>query len=183
MKTLKSLYALFIALAASVAGFFQARREGCFTRCDPCAGADVYSAEYTNAYITTPPVKNSAAQLGGRIRIFRATYTQGASAGNIGDIVHFGKLPSGATRVPGGKCFFSTGASSSTLKIGMVGADADMCAATSITTAGSVALDVFAASGAVSKLTADTEVIGTVAGAGIAANQVITVWQPYVMND
>lgn len=180
---MKTLLALLYALAASVAAFFRTRSDGYVTRCDPCAGADVYSTEYANAYNTTPPVKNSAAQLGGRLRIFRATYTQGDSAGSIGDIVHFGKLPAGATRIPGGKCFFSTGAASSTLKIGVTGADADMCAATSVTTAGSIALDVFAASGAVSTLTAEKEIIGTVAGAGLAANQVLTVWQPYVMND
>jgi hypothetical protein len=179
MKTFFNMIVSFIAFA--VAAFTGSRPT--FTRRDPCAGANVYSAEYTNAYITTPPVKNSAAQQGGRIRIFRATYTQGASAGTIGDIVYFGVLPNGATRIPGGKCFFSTGAASSTMKIGMVGADADMVAVTAVTTAGSFALDVFAASGAVSKLTADTAVIGTVAGAGLAANQVLTVWQPYVLND
>jgi hypothetical protein len=156
-----------------------------FTRQDPCAGANVYAAEYTNSYVTTPPVKNSAAQLGGRIRIFRATYTQGASVGAVGDIVYFGKLPQGATPVPGGKAFFSTGTASSTLKIGLTGSDACFAAATAITTAGTFTLDVFAASGAVLKNsgTTDLEIIGTVAGAGIAAAQVITVWQPYVMND
>lgn len=180
---MKRLIALLYALAASVAAFFRTRSDGYLVRRDPCAGADVYSTEYANAYNSTPPVKNSAAQLGGRIRIFRTTYTQGASAGNIGDVIHFGKLPAGGTRIPGGKCFFSTGAASSTLKIGVTGADADMCAATAITTAGSIALDVFAASGAVSRLTAETEIIGTVAGAGLAAGQKITVWQPYVMDD
>lgn len=181
---MKTLFNFFVTLYAFVVSMFhEAVTRPAFTRRDPCAGANVYSAEYTNAYITTPPVKNSAAQLGGRIRIFRGTYTQGAAVGAVGDIVYFGKLPAGATRVPGGKCFFAAGTAASTLKIGMVGADADMCAATAINAAGSVALDVFAAAGAVSKLAADTDVIGTVAGAGIAAAQVITVWQPYVMND
>ena len=156
-----------------------------FTRRDPRAGANVYSAEYTNAYVTTPPVKNSAANLGARIRMIRATYTQGASAGAIGDLVYFGKLPQGATPVLGGKAYFSAGVASSTLQIGVTGNTACFCAATSVTSAGSVALEAFAASGAVLKNTGSTDldIYGTVAGAGLAAAQVITVWIPYVMND
>lgn len=180
MKTLFNFLLSFVAYAVALCS---GAAPSVFTRRDPCAGADVYSAEYTNAYMTTPPAKLSAAQQGGRVRIFRATYTQGAVIGNVGDIIYFGKLPAGATRVPGGAMFWGTGTANSTLKVGLVGADADMCAATAIDTAGTVALNVFAAAGAVSKLTAETAIIGTVATAGVKAGQVITVWQPYVMND
>lgn len=78
--------------------------------------------------------------------------------------------------------YWATGTASSTLKLGLTGSDACFVAATAITTAGTVALPVFAASGAVLKLAAETDVIGTVAGAGIAAAQKITVWIPYVLN-
>jgi len=149
---------------------------------DPKAGANVYSDLYNSLYAYTAPIKVQGEQLGGRIRIFRSTYLQGAVAGSIGDIVMFGKLPIGAVPLPWGNMFFGTGASSSTLKLGLTGNDACFLAATSITTAGSAGLPVFAASGAVLKLTAETDVIGTVAGAGIAAGQKITVWIPYVIN-
>lgn len=183
---MKTVFNFLISLYAFVVGIFhEAVTRPAFTRRDPCAGANVYSAEYTNAYVSTPPVKLSAAQLGARVRMFRATYTQGAAIGAVGDIVCFGKLPPGATPVPGGKCFFAAGTAASTLKIGLTGSDACFAPATAITNAGSVALDTFAASGAVLKNTGttDLDIIGTVAGAGIAAAQVITVWQPYVMND
>lgn len=181
---MKTIFNLIISLAAfAVSAISPSRNQRHFTRRDPCAGANVYSAEYANAFVTTPPVKNSAAQQGGRVRIFRATYTQGTTIGNVGDIVYFGVLPNGATPLLGGKAYFSTGTASSTLKVGLVGNDACFIAATSITTAGSLALEAFAASGAVIKTSADTAIIGTVAGAGIAAGQVITAWIPYVMND
>jgi hypothetical protein len=179
---MKTIFNFLISLYAFAVAAFTGSAPA-FTRRDPCAGANVYAAEYTNAYVSTPPVKNSAAQLGGRIRIFRGTYTQGASVGSVGDIVFFGKLPAGATPVLGGKCYFSNGTASSTLKIGVTGSDAAFIAATSITTAGSLALEAFAAAGAVLKTTAEVDVIGTVAGAGIAANQVLTAWIPYVLND
>ena len=146
--------------------------------------ANVYSAEYTNALINNPPVRNSAAVQGGRVRIFRATYTQGASAGSIGDVVYFGKLPAGATPLPFGNMCFSAGAATATLKLGLAGDDACFVAATAITSAGNANLEAFAAGGAVKgPLAAETDVIGTNATAAIAAGQKITVWMPYVMND
>lgn len=178
MKTLKTLFNMLLSLLAVLADV-----PTVFTRRDPCAGADVYSAEYTNAYITQPPAKLSAAQQGGRVRIFRATYTQGAADGAIGDVVKFGKLPAGATRLPYGRAFFSAGNANATMAFGITGAAADMAAATAIAAAGNVDLDVFAAAGAVSTLAAEKEVIGTNAVAAIKAAQVITVWIPYVMND
>lgn len=142
-------------------------------------------ADLATNQAATPPVKSSAAKLGGRVRIFKATYTQGASAGTIGDIINFGTLPAGATPlVNGGKAFFGTGTASATMKFGLSGNDACFAAATSIAAAGSVALEAFAASGEdLSPLTTDTAVIGTNAVAAIAANQKITVFLPYVMND
>lgn len=141
-------------------------------------------ADLATNQAATPPVKSSAAKLGGRVRIFKATYTQGASAGTIGDIVNFGNLPAGATPLPFGKAYFGAGTASATMKFGLTGNDACFAAATAINAAGSVALDAFAASGAdLTPLTADTAVLGTDAVAAIAANQKITVHIPYVMND
>lgn len=141
-------------------------------------------ADLATNQAATPPVKSSAAKLGGRVRIFKATYTQGAAAGTIGDVINFGTLPAGATPLIGGKMFFGTGTASATLKVGLTGNDACFVAATAINAAGSASLEAFAASGAdLSPLTADTAVIGTNAVAAIAANQKITVHIPYVMND
>lgn len=180
---MKTIFNLLIALAAFMAQLFTFKAPRAYIRRDLCAGADVYADEYTNAYITSPPVKLSAAQQGGRVRIFRATYTQGVADGAIGDVIKFGKLPAGATRLPYGRAFFSAGDANATLAIGITGAAADMAAATAITNAGNVALDVFAAGGAVSTLAAEKEVIGTNATAAIKGGQKVTVWIPYVMND
>jgi hypothetical protein len=183
VKTIFNFIVLLIAMA--VCSINRAVGKSSFTRRDPCAGANVYSTEYTNAYVTTPPVKNSAAQLGGRIRILRGTYTQVATIGAVGDIIFFGKLPQGATPVPGGKCFFSGGTPGSTLKIGVTGNDTAFCYPTGINAAASVTLDAFAGNASILKNTGttDLDIIGTVAGAGIAAGQILTLWQPYVMND
>lgn len=142
-------------------------------------------ADLATNQAATPVIKSSAAKLGGRIRIFKATYTQGASAGAIGDVVNFGNLPAGATPlVNGGKAFFGAGTASATMAFGLTGNTACFAAATSIATAGSVALEAFAASGAeLAPLTAETAVLGTSAVAAIAANQKISIWLPYVMND
>lgn len=176
---MKTLFNLIISFAAGLVSLFETRT----VRRDPLAAGNVDADLYANTVTTVPAVKASAAQLGGRVRIFRATYTQGASDGTIGDVVRFGKLPAGATRLPFGYAFFSAGNASATMKFGITGADADMAAATAITSAGSVALNVFAASGAVSTLTSEAEVLGTNATAAIKAAQKITVWIPYVMND
>ncbi|KAB0665649.1 hypothetical protein F6V25_07970 [Oryzomonas japonica] len=183
---MKTFINMLVSLVAYVAtAMTSSKPAGTYIRRDPCAGANVYAAEYTNAYVTTPAVKNSAAQLGGRVRIARATYTQGAADGAIGDVVYFTKLPQGATPLPFGKMYFGAGNATATLKIGFAGNDACFLAATSIAAAGSAVLDAFAASGAILKNTGTTglDVIGTNAVAAIKAAQVITIWIPYVMND
>ena len=177
---MKTLFNMLLSLFAYIVALFVPAP---YTRRDPCAGANVDADLYTKTVVTVPPTKVSAAQYGGRVRIFEACYTQGAADGAIGDIVRFGKLPAGATRLPFGRAFFAAGNVNATMKFGITGADADMAAATAIAAAGSVNLDVFAASGAVSTLAADKEVIGTNATAAVKAGQKITVWIPYVMND
>lgn len=174
----------FVSLYALVVSAFAPRPAGFYTFSDPKACGNVDADLYANTITAVPPAKVSAAQLGGRIRIFRASYTQGAVDGTIGDIVRFGKLPMGATPLPFGYAFFGTGNTNETLKFGLTGNDACFAAATAAATAGSVALNAFAASGAVlTPLTADTEVLGTNGTAAIKAAQKITVWIPYVMND
>ena len=179
---MKTIFNFVIAALAMIAASFCSRSKT-FVRRDPCAGGNVDADLYATTVTAVPPGKVSAAQYGGRVRLLRSTYTQGAADGAIGDIVRFGKLPLGATRLPLGRAFFSAGNANATMKFGITGADADMAAATAIAAAGSVDLDVFAASGAVSLLAAEKEVIGTNATAAIKAGQVITVWIPYVMND
>lgn len=180
---MKTLFNLLLSLFAHVVALFSGPAPSVFTRRDPAACGNVDADLYANTVTAVPPAKVSAAQFGARVRIFRATYTQGAADGTIGDIVRFGKLPVGATRLPFGRAFFSAGNANATMKFGITGADADLAAATAIAAQGSVDLDVFAVDGAVSTLTAEKEVIGTNAVAAIKAAQKITVWIPYVMND
>jgi hypothetical protein len=150
---------------------------------DPAAAANVSADHHAALYGGTIPQKVSGKLLGGRVRNFRATYTQGAADGSIGDVVYFGKLPKGASPLPLGVAFFSGGNATATMKIGLAGNDDAFCAATSIAAQGSVALTNDFVGGANLDITADTDVIGTNATAAINAGQKITVWIPYVMND
>lgn len=131
--------------------------------------ADIYAATVTKV----PPEKIQVDKLGGRVRYICATYTQGASAGTIGDVIRFCKLPKGARILGCSKLYFSAGTASATLKVGITGSDAALLAATSIAAAGSAAMEAHVAAGAELITTAEVEIIGTNATAAIAANQKI----------
>jgi len=143
--------------------------------------ADIYSTGYT-AVNATPAVNQEPNMGGGRVRMYVDTYTQGASAGAIGDVIHCKKLPAGARIMPGGLLAWSTGTTSETLAVGVTGTAAKFVAATAAATAGTVALAAHLASGAMYETTAEIEVIITNATAAIAAAQVITVYIPYVID-
>lgn len=146
------------------------------------ARADVESAEYTQLYSAAQLTKMDSTKQGGRVRYMVATYTQGTADGNIGDRILIGRLPKGARRVPGGMCFFSAGNANATLAVGYVGAAAAYAAATAITNAGSVGLDVCFAGGAEQIMAAETDLIATNATAAIKAAQKITFHIPYTFD-
>jgi hypothetical protein len=143
---------------------------------------DVYSTGYINDN-ATPPVKHIPQDGGGRVRYYRDTYVQGASAGTIGDVIHMKKLPCCARIIPGGMIFWGTGTTNETLAVGITGTAAKFLAATAAATAGSAALEAHLASG-LDYITpaAGVEVIVTDATAAIAAAQAITVHIPYVLD-
>ena len=145
--------------------------------------ANLYSTQYTNAYLSSPPAKLTPAEQGGKLRTVLWKYTQGASAGTIGDVIYFGKLPAGAT-VLAGTLHWGTGTASETTAIGIVGTPAKFLAATATVTASTAptAVQAHLAGGATYKTTAETDVIGTNAGAAIAAAQVITLTLSYVID-
>ncbi len=146
--------------------------------------ADVYSSGYTNDN-ATPPVKHMPNQGGGRVRYYYDTYVQGVADGNIGDVIHFKKLPGGARPLPGSKMFNSVGAGAggATLAIGISGTAAKFLAATNIDALGSALMEAVHASGGTYETPAgEIEVIGTNAVAPIKAGQVITLHFLYVID-
>lgn len=140
---------------------------------DPRARGNVDADIYKSTVTTVPPEKVQVDKLGGRVRYICATYTQGAAAGTIGDIIRFCKLPKGVRILGCSKLYFGAGTATATLKVGITGSDAALLAATSIADAGSATMEAHLASGAELVTTGEVEVIGTNATAAIAANQKI----------
>lgn len=137
-----------------------------------------------------------ANKFGGRMRIFEATYTAPATGmPTIGDKIVWGKLPLKA-RVIGhlSQLNWSTGAASSTLNLGDNVTAARHLAATAITTAGTATPQAQSASGAsfetsddsnnfsnsFGSATDDSTLVSTIAGAALAASQVLTLRVVYV---
>jgi hypothetical protein len=144
--------------------------------------ATVNSVGY-NTDNATPPVNHGPQLGGGRVRMFFDTYTQGASAGSIGDVIQFKSLPPGARILPGAKMFNSAGVASATLAVGTTDSAARFLAATSITSAGSALMEAQLAAGAVYDVpSTGIGVIATNAGAAIQAAQVISIFIPYVID-
>jgi hypothetical protein len=140
--------------------------------------ADVYSTGYTNDN-ATPPVNHPPDETGGRVRVYYDTYLQGASPGNIGDVIHMRKLPAGA-RILSGTMAWGTGTTNETLACGITGTADKFVAATAAATAGTVVLDDHLVAGY--KTTAEVEVIVTNGTAAIAAAQRVTVILLYVID-
>ena len=144
--------------------------------------ADVYSTGY-NQDNAVPPVNHPPTEGGGRIRIYKDTYLQGAADGSIGDVIHMKKLPGGAKILPGGLLSFGTGNTNETLQVGVTGADTKFLGVTAAATAGTAALNAAHASGLDYDVpAAGIEVIVTNATAAIKAAQRVTVWIPYVID-
>lgn len=150
---------------------------------DVASTGNVYSAQYTNAYGNSPAAKLTPADMGGKRRVLIASYTQGASAGTIGDVIYMGKLPAGAT-VLSGKLQWGTGTASEALAVGIVGTPAKFLAATAATTASTTptAVQAHQAGGATYKTTAETDIIITNSVAAIAAAQLITLELDFIID-
>lgn len=139
----------------------------------------------------TPQTRAKTNQFGGRIRWLESTYTAPATGTpQIADTIEFGTLPVGARVIgPLSSLNVSAGTASSTLAIGDTVTPARHLAATAITAAGNTLL-ANPANGAASFETSDAsgtttdncKILGTVAGAAIAAGQVITLRMAYVVD-
>lgn len=139
-----------------------------------------------------PPNKVKTNVLHGRLRYFESTYTAPATGmPAIADTISWGDIPVGA-RIVGhlSQLNFSAGTASSTLNLGDAASVARHLAATSIAAAG-VAIPQAATVNGVPGFevtdgsvlaTNNSTLISTIAGAGLAANQMITLRIAYVMD-
>jgi hypothetical protein len=150
-----------------------------------------FNADNAAALASTPPTRVKVNKQHGRIRFFESTYTAPATGTpQIADKIVWGKLPLGARVVgPLSSLGYAVGTASSTLNVGDAASAARHLAATSVATAGNTAL-ANPANGAASFETSDASggatdnctLVSTVAGAAIAANQVITLRVAYVLD-
>jgi len=152
--------------------------------------ATFYADNAANA-VAVPPVKTKVNKQHGRLRYMEATYTAPASGTpQVGDVIQWGRVPVGARVVQHlSTLVWSVGTASSTINLGDAAAAARYLGATSIATAGN-ALVGSPANGAASfevsdgsgKATDNSMVQSVVAGAAVAANQVITLRLAYVLD-
>lgn len=150
-----------------------------------------FNADNAAAVVATPQARVKTNKQHGRIRWFESTYTAPASGTpQIADTITWGKLPVGARVIgPLSSLAYSAGTASSTLNVGDAASAARHLAATAINAAGATAL-ANPASGAASFETSDDSaaatnnctLISTVAGAAVAASQVITLRVAYVVD-
>lgn len=150
-----------------------------------------FNADNAAAKASSPPTRVKVNKQHGRIRWFESTYTAPASSPpGIGDTITWGDLPVGARVIgPLSSLNYAPGTPSSTLNVGDAASAARHLAATSVASAGNTAL-ANPANGAASFETTDSSeaatnncrLISTVAGAAIAANQVITLRVAYVLD-
>lgn len=148
-----------------------------------------FQADNAAAVAAVPQTRNKTNKQHGRIRWFESTYTAPASSTpQIGDTIEWGSLPLGARVIgPLSSLNCSAGTASSTINVGDAASAARHLAATAITSAGNTALAnpangaaSFETSDASSAATNNCKLLSTVAGAQIAANQVITLRIAYV---
>lgn len=150
-----------------------------------------FNADNAAAKASTPPTRVKVNKQHGRVRWFESTYTAPASGTpQIADTITWGDLPVGARVIgPLSSLNVSAGTASSTINVGDAASAARHLAATAITSAGNTAL-ANPANGAASFETSDASetatnncrLISTVAGAAIAANQVLTLRVAYVLD-
>lgn len=138
------------------------------------------------AIATTPPTKVKVNKQHGRIRYFESTYDQAVDGtAAVADTITWGDLPVGARIVNHlSQMNFGTGTAASTATVGDAVDPDRHLAATAINAAGVATLVTGAASGVAGyEITEATKTISsTIAGAGTAANQKITLRIAYVLD-
>jgi hypothetical protein len=150
------------------------------------------NATLAAARASTPQALPTMNQQGGEVNVFFSTVTNPSAGGvAIGEYISWGFLPLGA-RVLLGILTYSAGAASSTLNLGDPAIAVRYLAATSVTTAGNTVftpatfangLAGFVVSVAAPGLATDqTELRSTCAGAGLQANQTLSLMLLYVTN-
>lgn len=149
----------------------------------------IFYADVAAGSVATPPTKTKANKKDGRVRWMESTYTAPATGTpQIGDVITWGTLPPGARIIgPLSSLNCAAGTASSTLNVGDAASAARHLAATSVAAAANTAL-ANPANGAASFETSDNSKSATdnctiqsvVAGAAIAANQVITLRMAFV---
>jgi hypothetical protein len=148
-----------------------------------------FYADNAAALVATPPTKVKANKRVGRIRWFESTYTAPASGTpQIADVIEWGTLPVGARVIgPLSSLNYSAGTASSTINVGTTASATQLLAATAITSAGNTALAnpsngaaSFETSDATGTATDNCAIRSVVAGAAIAASQVITLRLAFV---
>ncbi|MCW0370264.1 hypothetical protein [Xanthomonas sacchari] len=150
-----------------------------------------YNATLQTLATNTPPARAQTNVLHGRIRYFESTFTVPAGGLAIADTITWGAIPVGA-RIIGhlGQLNFAAGTASSTINLGDAASAARHLAATSVAAAGTAVPQAATANGIAGFVVSDQSVnatnnstlISTVAGAALAAGQVITLRLPYVMD-
>lgn len=146
-----------------------------------------FNADIATNLAASPPVRTKANRLNGRLRVFRAQYTQ-VAAGAVADTITWGPLPVGA-RIIGylSQLNFAAGAAGSTLNLGDAALATRHLAATAVNAAGTAVPSLsevnggqFETSDGSTAATNNCTLISTVAGAGLAAGQVINLTVVYV---
>jgi len=139
-----------------------------------------------------PQLVNKANQQHGALRVFRSVYTAPASSPpQVADVIQWGYLPKGAV-VLQGKLNYGAGTAACTINLGDPQSAARYLAATAINAAGATAVlpvnqtnggtDYEVATPNPGASTDDSEIRSVVAGAAVAANQVINLTLYYVVN-
>lgn len=131
--------------------------------------ATVKSNEYIRQ--TTLTIKGSPEKVRTGIYSYDITYTAPAGGLAIGDVIQFVALKGGDMLLPSSVIYNGAAGAGATLAVGVAGTPAKYKAATSVATAGSVALDATPLTRA--EVPEGGEVlIGTIAGAAVAAGTV-----------
>lgn len=121
-------------------------------------------SDWITAIESTPPSQPQPGQVRGKVRCAFASIT--FAAAQIGDNARMLKLPKGAKIVPGGKLVTAALGASVTISVGITGTTAKYLALTACNTADqSTDLKLQATMGVSGGLTAEEEIILTVAGA------------------
>lgn len=144
-----------------------------------------FNADLAAAKAATPPNRTKANKQHGRLRIFESTYTAPASGTpQIADTITWGDLPVGARVLSHlSTLSYAAGTASSTATVGDAASANRHLSAQAINAAGQTALTTGNSGVASYEIAEATKTLtSTIAGAAVAANQVITLRVVYVLD-